>query len=412
VAGPQASAAGVIWRRQTSNVVILVLTLTSVAMGYYLLSRPGMLLGLTEYDDGAYFGTAVRLVHGVIPYRDFVVVQPPGLPLLLTPFAELSRAIGTRQALGLARLMMPLVLGAEVTLVGRVVRHRGTLPTLVACTAMAFFPDARDAAQTLMLEPFVALFCLAGTALVFDRGDLAGKRRIVLGGLAFGFGGAVKLWAIFPVLVVALLCLKDVRRLLAPFAAGVTAGFAVPCLPFLAIDPSAFVRDTIIAQLSRHLPASPTAVTRLTNMTGLDGFFHHPSSGEVAAVAVATAAVLLAGITMPGRRRTPLDWFAVGSCVVVAASLLEPAEFYYHYAAFLAPFLALALAVSFDRLTTVIGRPDRPGGDHVRGAGADPRWHPGSSRYWWPSPRLGSRGTRRTRSRLSPSPTTGWPSTR
>jgi hypothetical protein len=338
-----------------------VVTLASVAMGYYLLSRPGMLLGLTEYDDGAYFGTAVRLVHGVIPYRDFVVVQPPGLPLLLTPFAELSRAIGTRRALGLARLMMPLVLGAEVALVGYIVRHRGTLPTLVACSVMALFPDAREAAQTVMLEPFVALSCLAGTALVFDRGEFAGPRRIVLGGLAFGFGGAVKLWAIFPVLVVLLLCLSDARRRLAPFAAGVAAGFVVPCLPFFAIDPAAFVRDILLTQLSRHLPDPVTAVTRLTYMTGLDGFSQHPSQSAAAATALVVAAVLLLGIALPGRRRTPLDWFAVFSCVGVAASLLEPPEFYYHYSAFLAPFLALALSLSFDRLTTLASRRGRAG---------------------------------------------------
>jgi hypothetical protein len=44
----------------------------------YQLARPGYLFGVTEYDDGVLFGNALRLVSGVIPYRDFAVVQPPG----------------------------------------------------------------------------------------------------------------------------------------------------------------------------------------------------------------------------------------------------------------------------------------------------------------------------------------------
>ena len=77
-----------------------------------------MLFGVTEYDDGAYFGSAIRLVHGALPYRDFVMVQPPGFTLLASPLALLSRAIGTRDALAIARLFMPLVAALNVVLVG------------------------------------------------------------------------------------------------------------------------------------------------------------------------------------------------------------------------------------------------------------------------------------------------------
>ena len=53
------------------------------------------LLGVTEYDDGVYLGAALRLVHGVLPYRDFVLVQPPGLILVMTPVAALAKWTGT-----------------------------------------------------------------------------------------------------------------------------------------------------------------------------------------------------------------------------------------------------------------------------------------------------------------------------
>ena len=78
------------------NVVIIITTLVAFALRfYYQYTRPGFLLGVTEYDDGPYFGSAVRLVHGSMPYRQFVLVQPPGITLLMSPAALLSYVTGT-----------------------------------------------------------------------------------------------------------------------------------------------------------------------------------------------------------------------------------------------------------------------------------------------------------------------------
>jgi hypothetical protein len=46
----------------------------------------------TQYDDGVYFGNAVRLVHGAIAYRDFAMVLLPGSMLLMTPVAVRGQA--------------------------------------------------------------------------------------------------------------------------------------------------------------------------------------------------------------------------------------------------------------------------------------------------------------------------------
>jgi hypothetical protein len=65
------------------------------ALRLFQLSRPGHLSGFAQYDDGVYFGNAVRLVHPAIAYRDFATVQPPGSRLLMTPVAlAASRARG------------------------------------------------------------------------------------------------------------------------------------------------------------------------------------------------------------------------------------------------------------------------------------------------------------------------------
>jgi len=60
----------------------------ALALRLLQLSRPGHLSRFTQYDDGAYFGNALRPVHGAIAYRDFAMVQPPGSMLLLTPVAR------------------------------------------------------------------------------------------------------------------------------------------------------------------------------------------------------------------------------------------------------------------------------------------------------------------------------------
>ena len=50
-----------------TTTVIIVATLVGLALRLYQLSRPGYLLGITEYDDGTDFGSAVRLIHGALP---------------------------------------------------------------------------------------------------------------------------------------------------------------------------------------------------------------------------------------------------------------------------------------------------------------------------------------------------------
>ena len=63
-----------------------------VALGVcaYQLSLPNVLFGYhystgNPYDDGVYLGAALHLVNGVLPYRDFVLLHPPGITLLMTP---------------------------------------------------------------------------------------------------------------------------------------------------------------------------------------------------------------------------------------------------------------------------------------------------------------------------------------
>jgi hypothetical protein len=168
----------------------------------------------------------------------------------------------------------------------------------------------------VLLEPWLVLFCLAGAVAVFDGDQItASTRRLAWGGVAFGFAGAIKVWAIVPVLVIAALCLPQVKRA-AVFAGGVAAGFLIPVLPFAIAAPARFYDDVVVAQLARISNRTASRVTR--------------------------------------RPPPPLDWFALVSAALIVAMLLWPPYYAAHYAAFLGPFLALCLALPVARLATGI----------------------------------------------------------
>lgn len=340
-------------RRPGTTAVIAICALAAAALDGLQVSRPGYLLGRTA-DIGVYLGGAVRLVHGALPYRDFVFVQPPGITLLLSPAALLSDVAGTRGALTAVRLAAILVAVANVVLVGRLVRHRGPLLTLVACAVMAVYPAELYALNAGLLEPLVDLLCLLGAVTVFERGSLSSSaRRWLIGGAAMGFATAVKLPALLPVLVLVLaaLCLPAPRRRLLSYAAGVIAGFGIPSLPFILAAPGAFVRDVLLSQVGRTADRAPVAV-RLGWMAlnGADG------AGAIAA-AVLVLGVIAAGLAVHGRRKDGVEWFAIVAAALVAASQFVPDQYFPQYAALLAPFLAITLGVAVESLAVRAARP-------------------------------------------------------
>lgn len=334
-------------RDQASWAVVLM---ASVAVGLQVLrlTRPGGLLPGSASDTSLYLGSAVRLVHGVLPYRDFVLLQPPGVVLLMSPFALLSDLVGTRWALGAVNLCTPVLAAANVVLVGRLVCHRGWQAALAGSGLMAVSPQVYSALLNGMLEPLMDLFCLIGLALVFDRDRLAGRRRIALGGLAFGFAGALLVASIVPVLVVAALCLRRLRLRLLPFVGGVVTGFVVPSLPFFAAGPGIFVHDVVLTQLARAPGTYRTAsLTRLEYMT----FGGGPLGAFIAAAAILVVVVL--AFSLVRRRPSSFEWFAIAAMATMVATQFTIAGYYDHFAAMVAPFVAIAVGVAVARLASV-----------------------------------------------------------
>jgi hypothetical protein len=343
------------------GIVIIAATVVGLGLRLLQLALPGHLLGVTEYDDGVYVGASIRLIGGVLPYRDFVLVQPPGVVLLMTPVAAIGKLTGSDWAMGLGRLLTACAGAASVPLAGLLVRRRGLLAVLITCGIMAVYPDAILAAHTVLQEPWLVLACLAGLLAVFDGDRLTTSgRRLAWGGVAFGFAGAIKLWAIFPIVVIAVMCAPSLRRALT-YLGGAAVGFLVPVLPFFLMDPSSFYRGVFLAQLVRVDDTRVPLKTRLADLAGVVSSQGTTvrTSAAVVGLAILVIVVLVAGGSVGAwlathRPPPPLEIFTLVSAVIIFISFLWPVDFYYHYAGFFAPFLALAIALPVSRLAAAI----------------------------------------------------------
>jgi Glycosyltransferase family 87 len=357
------------WGTPGVRAAIIGTGLIALALRLWILFLPG-LMSVTQYDDGPYFGSAVRLIHGVLPYRDYAFVQPPGITELMSPAALESYLGGTAWALVIARFLCVFAGTAAVVLAGFLVRHRGALAVLLTGGIIAIYPPAAASARTVLLEPWLVLFCLAGAVAVFDGDRLTSRtRRLLWGGVAFGFGGAIKVWAIVPVLVIIVLCLPHVRRA-AVFAAGVAAGFLIPVLPFVIAAPGRFYDDVVVAQLAR-IGTRIEAWKRFNSMLGTPKVLS-PTTVVVLAITVVAVVIgaQIAASLVTRRPPAPLDWFALVSAALIVAMFLWPPYYAAHYAAFLGPFLALSLALPVARLAEGL-RSRRATGDQP-GAQAQP----------------------------------------
>jgi hypothetical protein len=324
----------------------------------YQLAYPHVLHGVFSYDDGVYFGSAVYLIHGVVPYRDFAFVVPPGITLLMTPFALLTHVMSSNEALGVARIFTAVVTGANAMLAGLAVRHRGVAASAAAAPVLAIFPSAYLADSTVLLEPYLVFFCLLGAVLLFQNGHLATPRRAWLAGLAFGFGAAVELWAVIPLVIALAFSVPVWRRAVLPLLGGAVIGLGLPSVPFVLLGPNAFGRDVVLTQLGRT-PSGPVAGTgaRFLNLTGIGPALHLHASGH-AAIEIGIGAALVLGLIFvvagATRRSSRFDGFAFASMVVVTLVIMVVPTFYGHDTYFAAPFVAIVFGLAVRYLLEVL----------------------------------------------------------
>ena len=306
---------------------------------------------MVEYDDGVYFGASINLVHGILPYKDFALVQPPLITILLAPFAVLASAVGTKDAMELARVFTDLISLVNVVLVALILRKRSAFRQTLGAAIMALSSSTLQASQTILIEPYLVTFCLVAVLVIFEGEELtSSKTRIFSAGVIFGLAGATKTWAIFPVLVMLYLLHRKGGGLWWRMLLGTSIGFTLAVIPFFIYAPTSFVKQVIIAQALRPQDGVDRLV-RMAMLTGIPGISQFAKSNAtlgwilVAVIYLSAVLILYQSLRRSGWvGGSDLAKSALGSAIVVGLVLTFAPSYFYHYGAFLAPYLALLFA--------------------------------------------------------------------
>jgi hypothetical protein len=335
--------------------VALLIFCLSLGMSLWQLSVPEF---LSSYDSGVYLAATIHLVSGVLPYRDFTFVQPPGILLLMSPVGVFSRFFGTHDGFILARIVSSVVTALNAGLLAWIVRHRGRLAMALVGGGLAFLPVSFFVSSSLTLEPYCILFVLLGVLAVIDRDAIDEEirtRRFVVGGLLFGFAALIKLWAIFPLVALVICLVPKYRRRVAVLVAAATSCFVVLALPFFLSAPHHFISEVFGEQLFRQAaPIQEASIGyRLTVMTGFGPTTIAPSIA-VAKTAFVILIVLVAASFAIRVPRGSLDGFFILAAIFVGGALLYSAEFFPYYGYFLAPFLLGVVGLSIARLVASV----------------------------------------------------------
>ncbi len=311
------------------------LGLWAVALGALVLRALPLLRGLgpldypIDYDEGVYFSASALLWKGVLPYRDYVLVHPPGLLYFLALTSGWASIAGPRAAFAAARIL-PMVLGAGSTLlVGRLARRwAGPVAGIVAATLYASYPEAVGVERGSFLEPVLNLACLllATAWLALPADSARALQRATWAGVAAGAALAVKVWAGLWV-VAALVSLPSPRQKSAvrfALLAAAVAGVLVAPLALQALGN--FFTEVLLF----HAIRPPDGVARASRVGEIF------SARHVSAFVLAFAG-LAAGLIDPRLRRSrPFRFWAAVYALTVAA-FFASSSYWAQYNAHLAP---------------------------------------------------------------------------
>ncbi|MDP1823038.1 MAG: hypothetical protein Q8L48_07345 [Archangium sp.] len=254
--------------------------LAVIALGAFLLrvfpffGADGAWSYRVDYDEGVYFSSAALMFDGLLPYRDFVFVHPPGLLVFLGLTSAWTKSfLGVDGAFALSRWIAAALGTINVLLVARLVlRWPGTTAArwgaLFGAAFYATYPEVVQVERGPFLEPLLNLVCLSLATTVIHSG---GHRRwIWVAGALAGLAVSIKLWAVLWV-AGALWGLRSfaTRREVLVFlgAAAVTCGLIV--IPFAAMAPGNFVIQSGLFHLWRPPDGLTDRLARVEQIVAL-----------------------------------------------------------------------------------------------------------------------------------------------
>ena len=309
-----------------------------------IMVRGGGLNGLGAYDDGVYYAAADALVHGRMPYRDFLFIQPPLIAVVVAPFAALGTIVSDPVGFEIARLAFMGIGAANAVLCGAILRRFGWSAVIVGGFGYTVFYPAVYAERSVLLEP-LGTFGVLLAILLLQRSAIR-PSLAVLAGVASGLATGAKIWYVVP----ALLLLVLASRVRLRYLIGVAIGGCAIYLPFLAAAPLTMAQQVILNQLGRGGGRTASPLRRIISILGAHSTLSVPVTTIAPILALLAAAAVLAALATRGARTFGI--LMIGTLTVL---LLSPSWFQ-HYAALTAPPLALCLGVSTARLAAVLSK--------------------------------------------------------
>ncbi len=347
---------------RSALVALVVVAVLAFSTRLTLLLRGGGLSGSNGYDDSVYMAAAIALVHGQLPYRDFVLLHPPGILLALAPFAGLSQLVSDRTGQEIARLAFMALGALNAVLVLRLGSRFGRVAGLAGGVVYAVSFPALWSERTTTLEALgnttvlVALVLLvdparrrlgAGSSRRWGRGWHWPTGLLVGVGAALGFGTTVKIWGVVALaLLVVWVGLTAGLRAAAWLIAAAGATIVAVCLPFFLAAPGAMWRMVVVDQVGRPRNVS-SLESRLTTIVGLTAWRPYVPPLVLQLALLVGLAVLVAAVVVVAR--------TVGALVVVVlllahlGVLLVSPNGYLHYATLAWAPGAVVLGIAADR---------------------------------------------------------------
>ena len=92
----------------------VLVALVALVVRLVVVLRGGGLHALMGYDDGVYFTAAAKLLFGQVPYRDFVLLHPPLITLVLVSSPMMLEGLAIGVAISLFQALTQI---QEMTLV-------------------------------------------------------------------------------------------------------------------------------------------------------------------------------------------------------------------------------------------------------------------------------------------------------
>ncbi|WP_338264510.1 ArnT family glycosyltransferase [Corallococcus caeni] len=313
--------------------------LAAVAVGAWVLRalpffhRAGALGYVVNYDEGVYAAASTLLWKGLLPYRDYLFVHPPGALLLGAPAGALGAFADPATGFALARWLATGLGAVSTVLVGRLaMRAWGPVAGVVAALAYAAHPEVVTMERGPFLDPLLNV-CGLGLANLWllPSGRAPLPRRAGLAGVLAGAMTSVKvlggIWGAAALVARA----PDLRWSLARrfvLAASLTVLTLVGPLALMA--PGAFARDVLWFQSARPEDGVTSRWERLLEMT------HERRRYALLLAAVGLCVALFRAVRRSTRAEAAPERFVATAYLLTVAAYLAAHSYWSNYNALLA----------------------------------------------------------------------------